>query len=383
MGESGTEKSSGPVRGGHRRYVRGAPRLLLVAPFPPPPGGMAVQARALFDRLQAEGWRVSALPTNPPWPVPLRPLERVRGLRTAITAGLFLMRLAAAIGRVDLVHILSCSHLGFCLFTVPTVTAARLWRRPVMVNFRGGNAEPFFRRHPRALAWLRRADVLTVPSGFLRNVFARFGLGAVVVPNIAEVERFEFRRRDRLVPHLLVARNLEPCYNVALALRAFERIREERPEATLTIAGDGPERARLERMVARRRIPGVRFLGRVPNRCMPRIYERCDVALNPSNVDNMPISVLEAFAAGLPVVSTRVGGVPYIVEDGRTGFLVPPGDDRAMADRVLWLCRHPEEAAAAADRARRACQVYTWPAVRETLLAVYVNMLRRRGKPGR
>jgi len=341
---------------------------------------MAVQAQRLTELLRADGWRVLLVPTNPRWPGPLRPLRRVRGLRTAIVAVLFLQRLAAAASRVDLLHILACSHLDYYLFTVPAVAAARLWRRPVVVNFRGGNARVFFQRRPRALRWLRRADRVTVPSGFLRDVFAEFDVATTTVPNIADVGRFRYRARATRVPHLLVARHLEPWYNVALAIRAFERIRAARPAATLTIAGDGSQRPDLERLVAERRIDGVRFLGRVPNPRMTELYDRCDVALNPSNIDNMPISVLEAFAAGLSVVSTNVGGVPYIVSDRRTGFLVPPEDVEAMAARVLWVCEHPEEAAAVADRARRACEAYTWPAVRRALLAVYRDVLSRRGK---
>jgi glycosyltransferase involved in cell wall biosynthesis/SAM-dependent methyltransferase len=361
---------------------RVAPRTVaLVAPFPPPAGGMAVQANRLAAGLESEGLRVIRVPFQTDRPTALRPLRNVRGVRSALTGALFLARLLPAVPKADLVHLLACSHLAHDLFTVPTVAACRFWRRPVIVNFRGGDAGPFFRRRPRALTWIRRGTRLTTPSGFLRDVFAQFGLAATVVPNIAELDRFRYRPRCSLGPHLLVTRHLEPWYNVTMAIRAFERVRASQPATTLTIVGDGRERPALESLVAQRRLAGVTFLGRVPNERMPEIYDRCDVALNPSNVDNMPISLLEAFASGLVVVSTSAGGVPYLVDDGRTGYLVPPDDADAMAERVLWLCAHPAEARETAARARAACDAYAWPEVWTALRRVYDDALGRAWRP--
>jgi len=356
--------------------------IALVGPFPPPAGGMAVQARRLAAGLRADGVRVIEAPTNPPWPAILRPLRHVPFVRTAITALLFRRRLRRAVRKADLFHVLACSYLNFGLFTVPTLKRAHRRGTPVVVNYRGGHAERFFSNRPRALRWLKRADALSVPSGFLRDVFDRFGLDAVIVSNIAELDRFAYRDRTEIAPHIVVTRHLEPWYNVGLAVRAFERVRAARPQATLTIAGGGSERAALAALVAERGIEGVTFLGPVPNDEMPDLLARCDLALNPTNVDNMPISVLEAYASGLPVVSTNVGGVPYIVTDGETGFLVPPDDEQAMADRILWACDHPAEAREAARRGRERCTQYTWPVVREALWAVYEGVLAGVGPGG-
>ncbi len=105
----------------------------------------------------------------------------------------------------------------------------------------------------------------------------------------------------------------------------------------MTIAGAGPEVEKLQRVAASLDLEdAVRFAGRMDNAAIADLYRSADAMLNPSLVDNMPISVLEAFASGVPVVSTNVGGVPFIAQDGRNALLVPPSDPQ--------LARQPSNA---------------------------------------
>src|SRR5207245_1993119 len=123
---------------------------------------------------------------------------------------------------------------------------------------------------------------------------------------------------------ILSARNLDPYYRVDVTLEAFALLRERFPGATLTIAGDGSERARLMRRASALGDRGIRFLGRVAPADMPALYEAADIFVNSSIVDNQPLSVLEAFAAGLHVISTATGDIAALVRDGETGLVVPP-----------------------------------------------------------
>jgi glycosyltransferase involved in cell wall biosynthesis len=104
---------------------------------------------------------------------------------------------------------------------------------------------------------------------------------------------------------------------------------------------------------------------------MPRLLDDADVFVNASVVDNQPVSILEAFATGLPVVSTPTGGIAAMVRDDETGLLVPPLDADALAAAVLALLRDPERATRLARRAREECRRYTWPAVREQWASAY------------
>jgi glycosyltransferase involved in cell wall biosynthesis len=121
-------------------------------------------------------------------------------------------------------------------------------------------------------------------------------------------------------------------YDIATALRAFAILRKRFPDSRMTIAGSGPEAGALRTLAAGLGIAdAVNFCGTVDRNRMAELYRSASVVLNPSRVDNMPNSVLEAMASGAPVVSTNVGGVPFIVRDGATALLVPPGDAEAMA----------------------------------------------------
>jgi glycosyltransferase involved in cell wall biosynthesis len=228
---------------------------------------------------------------------------------------------------------------------------------------------------------LTRADSVVVPSGFLAGVFRRRGIPVHVVPNVIDLDRFRPRpRRDPgRAPHLLIARNLERIYDIPTGLRAFAIIRKTFPGARLTMAGTGPLRTDLEHLTAELGLTdAVVFTGRLDNERMASLYQSVDLVLNPTRVDNMPISVLEALASGVPVVSTDVGGIPFVVDHGRTGLLVAPGDPKVMAAAASRILQTPGLAVEFRNAGIAAMAQYTWPVVGPQLLAVYTEVLRRR-----
>ena len=220
--------------------------------------------------------------------------------------------------------------------------------------------------------------MVVVPSRFLEGVFARFGIGTFIVPNIIDLERFQSGEPSATGPVIVVTRNLEDIYDIPTALRAFAAIRNAYPSAKLIIAGSGPRREALEALARALEIAEtVHFTGRLDNDQIADLYRDAHLMLNPSLADNMPISLLEAMASGVPVVSTDVGGIPFLVQDGLTALLVPPTDPEAMARAALRILGDP----ALSSRLRAAgldlVQQYTWPRVRERLLAVYARVLGR------
>jgi glycosyltransferase involved in cell wall biosynthesis len=174
-------------------------------------------------------------------------------------------------------------------------------------------------------------------SGYLAAIFARFGLKARPIFNIVDASQFIFRERRQVRPYFLHNRGLERHYNPMCSLRAFSIVQRKYPEARLAVAHDGPLRGELEALTAELGLNNVRFLGKVDQNRMRELYDDADVYMMSPDADNMPLSVLECFASGVPLVSTAAGGVPYIVEDGRTGLLVPPNDHQALAAAALRL----------------------------------------------
>jgi hypothetical protein len=205
------------------------------------------------------------------------------------------------------------------------------------MNYRSGEAPDHLKRSRVARATLRGVDQNAVPSRFLHDVFGAYGIRSEIIPNIVDLERFRFRRREHLQPRLLSTRNFEPLYNLPCTLRAFRLIQDRYPEAQLTLVGSGSQDAALRRMVADLRLAHVTFTGRVPPEDIWRYYAEADIYLQTPNIDNMPSSVLEAFASGCAVVATNAGGVPAILTDGLHGLLVNCDDHQAAADAVFRL----------------------------------------------
>jgi glycosyltransferase involved in cell wall biosynthesis len=351
-------------------------RIGLIGPLPPPAGGMAGQTRQLAELLRDAQVQVDLVQVNAPY----RPawVGRVRVLRALCRLIPYLRELWRCAGRVDLMHVMANSGWAWHLHAAPAVWIALLRGTPVVVNYRGGNADDFMRRQAHWVRpTMRRAADVIVPSGFLQAIFERHGVATRVVPNIIDVARFRPTARPRDGLHIVVTRNLEPIYGIGVALEAFARIHEAVPDARLSIAGSGPQRRALEARCAELGLAErVTFTGRLDREQVAALYRSADMMLNPSRVDNMPNSVLEAFASGVPVVSTNVGGIPYFVEDGRTALLVPPQDAEAMARAVLRLVHDPLLAAALKSRALASVLCYTWPNVRLRLFEVYAAAVR-------
>jgi glycosyltransferase involved in cell wall biosynthesis len=327
-------------------------------------GGQGVQAVALARALEAEGVAVDFIPINPRLPAGLRWARGVPYARTALRQALFLPRLAR-LARADAVHVFSASYWSFLLHPVPAMLAARALGRRVVLHYHSGEAEDHLASwgclvHP----WLRLADAIVVPSDYLRRVFERHGYPARVIRNIVDVERFPYRDRVPLRPRLLSVRNLEPHYRVEDTLHAFALLRRRHPGATLTIAGYGSEEPRLRHLASRSGLEGIRFAGRIEPGEVAALYDEADVFVNSSIVDNQPVSILEAFAAGLPVVSTAIGDIPAMVRHDKTGLLVPPGEPDRTARAVEALLDEPARALRLARNARREVERYAWPRVR-------------------
>ncbi len=362
----------------HRDFVPSRRlRVLIVAPSLEILGGQAVQAARLVSHLKEEPWlEVSLLPINPRLPFGLSKLQKIKYIRTFVTSLLYGISLITRVDKYDLIHVFSASYFSFVLAPTPALLVARLYGKKTVLNYRSGEAEDHLTRWRRsALRTIRLADQVVVPSGYLVDVFASFGLHARSISNFLESGRFFFRRRSPLRPLFLSNRNFEPLYNVGCILRAFALIQKRYPEARLTLAGDGSQRTNLEKLASELGLREVLFLGRVDPTRMPALYDANHIYLNSPNIDNMPGSIIEAFTAGLPVVTTNAGGIPYIVTDGETGLIVQRGDHEGMAACAIRLLEDEAWAVKIAEKAREESRKYTWGSVRNEWLNLYFGLV--------
>jgi glycosyltransferase involved in cell wall biosynthesis len=352
-------------------------RVLLVAPSLDMLGGQSRQCARLRGHLENEPTLdVAFQAVNPRLPGPFRQLQRIKYVRTILTTLLYWVQLVVRAARYDVLHVFSASYYSYMLSAMPAILIGKLYGKKVILNYRSGEAEDHLQNWRTAIPTIRMADVVVVPSGYLVDVFARFDLKAQAISNIVELDRFQFRDRRPLRPVFLTSRLLEPLYNVGCVLRAFALIQKEVPEASLTVAGEGWMRSELEQLARDLELRNIEFIGGVPFKDMPAMYDSADVYLTATDLDNMPSSIVECLAAGLPVVTTDAGGIPYIVTHEETCLMVARNDHEAMAAAALRFLRDEELASRIAHNAREHCRNFSWPVVQKEWLKLYHQIAR-------
>ena len=352
-------------------------RIGLIGPLPPPSGGMANQTLQLHDLLKGEGLSVELVQTNqaykPAW------VASMPVLRAGFRLIAYMVHLWKLAGRSDVIHIMANSGWSWHLFASPAVWIAKCRHVPTIVNYRGGKAEKFLQKSVRIVKpTLNATTRIVVPSRFLSAVFNKFDVETSIIANIIDTSRFnnhQLNSNNGYGPHILVARNLEEIYDNAMAIQAFGRILEQYPNATLTIAGTGPEKNNLVDLAEKLGLTDkVTFTGRVDREQMPDLYRSANIMLNPSQVDNMPNSILEALASSIPVVSTNVGGIPYMVDHEKNVLLVNSRDDQAMADEVCRVLSDDQLRSRLINAGLELVKTCSWPVVRDQWLNTYKEL---------
>jgi len=236
--------------------------------------------------------------------------------------------------------------------------------KPYVLTLHGGQLPEFASRWPdRVRRLLRSAASVTSPSRYLRERLEPLGVTIRLLPNPIDAERYPFRERGPARPELVWLRAFHRIYNPTLAPRVLSLLLKDFPEARLRMIGpdktdgslDETRRAAADLGVSDR----VEFAGGVAKADVPAALSRGDIFLNTTNVDNTPVSVLEAMACGLCVVSTNVGGLPYLLDDETTALLVPPGDAASMAGAVRRLLEDSALARRLSTSGRRVAETFT------------------------
>ena len=271
----------------------------------------------------------------------------------------------------DVLHVHCCSGWGFLPAVMGVNVRKKLGKR-VVLTYHGGGGERFFDRRPRLVRRvLTRTDANIVLSEFLAKVFRKHSLPYVVIPNVIELDKQRFRLRHPVAPHYICTRAHEELYNIPCILRAFQSVQETLPDASLTLVGDGSRHQQLMRQAEDLNLKNVVFTGRVDNKDIYRYLDQCDIIVSAPKADNMPVSLLEAMNAGLLVVASRVGGVPYLIEDRETGLLFESDNDHDLAEKMLCAVSNPQQTEEILKKANQKVCDYRWENVRNKILSVY------------
>jgi glycosyltransferase involved in cell wall biosynthesis len=253
------------------------------------------------------------------------------------------------------------------VYEAAAILYARVWQKRSVLFIRGGWMPEFIRRWPRWTHFvLSKATLILVPHGFLHAALCAEGFHVDgIIPNFIDLEKYPFQERSQLAPRFLYLRGMHAIYNPAMALRAFALIQQQYPEASLTMAGRESSDSDLCRALARDlRLRNVHFIGQVPKEAIPVLAEQHDIHLHTNRVENMPVSIIEMWACGLPIVGTSVGGMPYLIRHRVDGILVASNDYQAMADACFELLAESEFARILSRNGRARAQELTWESIR-------------------
>jgi glycosyltransferase involved in cell wall biosynthesis len=253
-------------------------------------------------------------------------------------------------------------------YAVLVAKLCRILDLPYIPILRGGILPERLKKSPYLCNKLFGGAKLNVaPSMFLYEVFSAEGYTNLkYIPNTIEMEKYTFLNRNQLKANFLWVRSFSKIYNPLLAIEIVERLMVQNIEVRLCMIGPDKDGTLKEcqELVSQKKLP-VTFTGKLSKEDWIKKSRDYDIFINTTNFDNTPVSVIEAMALGLPVVSTNVGGIPYLIDDQQTGILVAPNQAELFVAEIIELLNHPKKATVIAENARKQVEQIDWEIVKE------------------
>ena len=313
-------------------------------------------------------------------------IHRLKTVRVPVLGSvLYLIRLIPLVKRChpDIVHAQAISPSG--LFAL---ALKKLLGMPYVVWCQGSEV---YLPHRLSRGILRlvlsNADAVITLTADMREVVQRlYKREIVTIPNGVELERYQGLPGEKIRQKIglgveekvaLFVGTLRPVKGVRYLIEAMDIVVRENRLARLLVVGDGEERGELENLAKRLGVAArISFIGRKPHRDIPDYMAAADVFVLPSLSEGFPLTILEAMAAGLPIVTTRVRGLPEIIEEGGNGFLVEPRNHQQIAERLLSLFSNDKLAEAMGQSNRDKARGYSWQSIVERLEGLYRGLVR-------
>lgn len=243
--------------------------------------------------------------------------------------------------RYDVAIVDVYSGLGFWLATAQ-ICALRVLRKPVIAVLHGGGLPDFNKAYPNLIRYsLQLAQSVVTPSFYLQCVFSAALSHVIRIPNAMDLSSYRYKQRSSDGCRICWLRAFDTVYDPVMAVRAFAIVHVRYPSATLTLAGPvkRPELLELTKseIADAGLLDAVFIIGPVRKQEVPTLMEQHDIFINTTHLESFGVSVMEAAASGLPVVSTDAGEIPYLWRDGEDSLLVPVGDAEAMGKAIIRL----------------------------------------------
>ena len=330
--------------------------ILIVANYNPSKGGISGVVYNHFTKLIEEGFSARIFNTK----------------RNAIARIFILIPLICNVRKYEVVHLHGCSWLGFFPIVIGIITSKIIFKKKTIVTYHGGGADVFLKKYSNIVRWfLRKADHTTVMSKFLQDVFSKYGIETLILRNVTNLKIDLKSNMDYSFPSIISIRSLEEIYNIQDIIEAYKITKLRYTNATLQIAGIGDMQKEL--MALSNGCEGITFLGTIPNKEIQNTLRNNNIFISVPSIDNQPMSIIEAFSCGIVVISSNVGGVPDMIDNGRNGILVDVHNPKQIAEKIDWIMQHQEDAIKISKEGKSVAEQYQWNAVWPVLVNLYEN----------
>jgi len=256
---------------------------------------------------------------------------------------------------------------------------ARILKIKYIPILHGGNLPQRLINNPDMSKSIFSHSVFNIaPSGYLHKVFSDHGYTTEYIPNNIDISKYNFTQRKHVRLKLLYVRAISKVYNPSLALDVIEQLHKFYPEAELCMVGpdrDGTLFELKERVKTLGLEKHVKFSGKLEKKEWLDLSKDYDIFINTTNVDNTPVSIIEAMALGLPIVSTNVGGIPFLIEDTKDGLLVDPNNCTQMVEKIQYIFENPDIAQNLSLNGREKAESFDWKKIHSTWKKSLDNVL--------
>jgi len=253
-------------------------------------------------------------------------------------------------------------------FAYGTSQLCRLFKVKYLPILHGGNLPKRLENSPKlSQAIFRNAFKNIAPSEYTKQAFVSKGYNNItIIPNSISIENYTFKTREINTIKLLWVRSFSKLYNPKLAVDVLHQLQQNNIQSELCMVGpDNDGSLETTRQYAKSLNLGVTFTGKLSKEEWISLSEKYNIFINTTNFDNMPVSVIEAMALGLPVISTNVGGLPYLIDDNTDGLLVKPDNVEAFVDAILKLKNDAESYNKITKNARIKAEQMQWQTVKQ------------------
>ncbi|MEQ6123923.1 glycosyltransferase [Pseudotenacibaculum sp. MALMAid0570] len=268
--------------------------------------------------------------------------------------------------RVDYIFIDTYSSLNF-YFAFVTSQLARLFSIKYITILHGGDLPNRIKRSKKKSKMIFSNSYMNIsPSDYLKKAFEEQGFKVNYIPNILELDFCEFKERKTLRPRLLWVRAFKHLYNPVMAIEVLNLLKEHYPKASLCMIGPAKDDSFdlvKEKVKQHKLEEDVEFTGVLSKEDWHKKSEEYDIFINTTNFDNTPVSVMEIMALGLPVVSTNVGGMPFLVKHNNEGILVEKENPSEMTKEICNILN--EGAYEMTLNARARVESFSWNVVKK------------------